>query len=108
MSEKKRLRQRLENVTEELEGSVKHVTTTLQEITEEYAKKGYSDFYLEYEAGYDYNAHVLYGFRMETDNELVKRLKIEEKAKEKNHITKERKEERDRKEYERLKTKYGS
>ena len=88
--------------------SVEDVISKLQELKTEALNQGYDDLTVDV----DYDGYwEFYGVRLETDEEYEKRLKALEKQKATNKrnalIRKQKKEEQDRKEYERLKKKFG-
>lgn len=98
-----------------LANSIDSVIDYFTKLKKEYEEKGFSDIELEVCWGKDlYNLETqefrVYGTRLETDKDLEKRLTEKKQAKERAKKLcaqkKARKEQKDRKEYERLKAKF--
>ena len=94
-------------------GELKTILKYIQELYNKYTKEGYINLSLEYSEYYDgSNTDVfLYGNILETDEEFAKRVKLVEakkiSSKKAAKTRAVRKEERDKKLYEKLKVKYG-
>ena len=88
----------------EFDGLVSDVILTLEDKVIKYGPNAY----LEIEYGYDGECDVIISYKEEeTDKELEKRLARGRKKRDKNKADKEKKEIRERKEFDRLQKKYG-
>ena len=113
---KKEIRDSLEQL--DFEGDLNRTIESLKKTIKEHEKKGYIRFEVEKDVEYDYgcsecyNYHQLYGFRLETDSELEKRIadnkrrRASEKLAAKTRAIK--KEEREHKKYLELHAKFGN
>lgn len=97
----------------DFEGNIDEVIAMLQNAKEKAEEKGYSDIkvVIEYDDRDECNKILISGKRLETFEEMEKRLKNNQdkrnKTIEKNKILKREKEKKEREEYERLKKKFG-
>ena len=106
--ERKTIRKYIESIYSiDLGGNIQDAIDILQDTKSEVLSQGYHNV-LIFE---NYNRYEIYGERFETDEEYQERLKKEKKQKaiktRNDLIRKKNKDEKDRKEYERLKKKFG-
>ena len=95
----------------EFEGSIDTIIDTLQSLKEDFKDKNYNYLWLDKETSYGYYndmdvSYTLYGSRKETDKEYDARMAKNKKALNVVKINKQKKLEKERKEYERLKKKF--
>ncbi len=112
-NEKKEIRKQLDSL--DFDGDVEITITCLQTIMKNHKKDGFFKFTIEKETEYGYHSdsyecHYLYGTRLETDDELAKRIVANKKrvvAARKAAKTKAiKREERERAQYLKLHAKY--
>jgi len=113
---KKEIKRQLDNL--DLEGSVDILITCLEIIMKNHRKNGFFKFFIEKDTEYEYGCpegyttHYLHGVRLETDEEMAKRIADNKKksaAAKKAAKTKAiKKVERERRQYLKLHAKYGN
>lgn len=94
---------------EDLGGRIDETINLLKNHKEDLVTKGYSEIELQAEY-YGHDGGIgewsIWGTRLETDNEFEIRIKNEERAQERQKVLKSKQEQKDLKEYKRLKKKF--
>jgi hypothetical protein len=89
----------------EIEGTLDKAIAELEEYKRDHPD--HKNFMIEKDGDYEDWYYILTAERLETETEFIKRMKRLESSKRAKMTAKEKKEERERAEYERLKTIYG-